>query len=134
METIVKVCAVADSTVVLLARVKKSDNTYLIQSDVTSVRVDLYDLTAGTGGTTIRTPVDATGTTISDGSAFDTPATTSVVYNALQTDSRWSVDSTGYNVAYKITPPLIDHIYEARLTFALTDADHLVLAYQITAK
>ena len=77
-----QVCAVAGSTVALLARVKKpSDATYITQATVGSVRVDVYEMDGDTA-----TPVDSDGEEITDGSAYATPADTDVVFDALQTD------------------------------------------------
>jgi hypothetical protein len=141
---VTKVCAVAGSTVVLMARLKKSDDTYVVPNDVTSVRVDAYEdlyptyaaapLTPyGNFNQTIRTPVNSAGVPITDGSAYATPAVSSVVFNTPQTDSRWELDSTGYNVAYTITAPVYHQQLDVRITFTLTTGDTLVLAYLIDA-
>jgi hypothetical protein len=145
MKIITPVEAIAQSTIALVARVKKSDGTYLLPTDATTIRVDLYDLAdefsqpqlSSTGTIippTVRTPVDDTGTPITDGSAYDSPAASEVVFSTLQTDGRWTLDSTGYNVCYKIATPLQDHIYEVRITFSLSNADTLIVAWQIDSQ
>ena len=64
----------------LLARVYDESRTLINQSSVSTITYKVMD---GTGN------VDATGS----------QTVGSVVFNSLQNDSRWSVDSVGYNFA-----------------------------------
>ena len=134
MENVIyKLTAIASSNIVLMARLKKSDNTYVVQADVSSIRIDLYQINDG-----IRTSVDATNTAITDGSAYASPSVSSVIHDTLQTDSRWTGssdgDSTGYNLAYEIAAPAMDQTFEVRLTLTLTSGKKEVVVYQIDSK
>src|SRR4051794_21337661 len=91
---------VAESTIVLLAQVVDSTDNYLIQSDVESIEVVINDM----GGSTPEQVGEA-----------DEPSVSDVVFDTLQTDSRWTQDSIGYNVAYKTAMPERDKQYEVRI-------------------
>lgn len=70
------------SAAVLLARVLGPNGLPIVQADVSTIAVKVWDSGAATqvGATLNPAPID-------------------VVYNALQLDARWSADGTGYNVA-----------------------------------
>ena len=72
-----------DSAVYLMARVVGRDAAVLTQSDISSITARFY-------------AVDTETEIISDVSL--TPS--SVLFNSLQTDAKWTVDSTGYNFGY----------------------------------
>jgi hypothetical protein len=118
----------AGGTVVLLARLVRSDNVTVVQSDIISIRVDLYDTSCGS-----YTPVDVNGSKITDGSAFATPSAAAVISNTVTFDSRWKQDSVGWNSLYRIAPPIRDHQYQVRMTYALNNGDTLVDAFNIDA-
>lgn len=128
-QLITTVHAVAGSTVVLLARVTTTTAVNVVQADVTSVRVDVNEVTDAN-----LIPVDEEGEEVTDGSAYQTPVVADVVFNTLQTDSRWDVDSTGYNVAYKFTAPKRDKTYDVRVTLAMENGDTLVLPFEVISK
>jgi hypothetical protein len=74
-----------DAPAFIMARLVDSDGTYIVQSDVSSVEVKVFDRYVSD-----TTPAySATGIT---------PA--SVIFNTLQTDSRWDKDSIGYNFGH----------------------------------
>jgi hypothetical protein len=122
-------CVFADGTFVILARVVKKDNTNITQAATSSVRVDVYELDEDD-----RTAVDSTGAEITTGAAFDTPDKTVVIFDALQTDSRWTKDSTGYDFAYAMILPDWDKQYEVRITITTTDGQKLVIVRHFNTK
>ena len=64
----------------LMARVVGPDAANITQAGTTSITWAAYDVVAGGAAT-----------------ASDTLTVSSVVFDTLQTDARWTVDSTGYN-------------------------------------
>ena len=58
-----------------------------VQADVASITRKIFDLSSATPTTALETT---------------TPAVASVIFNALQTDARWTEDSTGYNFKQRI--------------------------------
>jgi hypothetical protein len=130
-------CVIAGSTVLLMARVKKIDNTYLTLATTSAIRVDVYELDDP------KIHVDEAGVEIdanSDGTydAFDEPAKTAVFDDTLQTDSRWTDsadgDSTGFNVAYAIALPTSNEAYDVRITITASDGHDYVIAWNINAE
>lgn len=93
-DVIAKAIILENSTAVCMARVRKSDGTYVVQSDLTSVTANVYNLR--------------------DHSLAGTPTTTvaGTVYDSLQTtDARWLAaggDSVGMNVAVTVDGSLLD--------------------------
>jgi hypothetical protein len=113
-----------------MARVVDVDDDPILQADVDSIRVDLLDMTDPSD----PTPVDSTGTEITDGSAYSEPDEADVVFDTYQTDSRWTKDSTGYNFAYAMAVPTRDVSYEVRITITLTSGNTQVAVWTINAK
>lgn len=68
-----------DSAAILLARVRDQDGTLIEQTDIESVACTITDITLGIE---VSTPTYT---------VYD------VIYNELQTDSRWTADDIGYN-------------------------------------
>ncbi len=123
---------IAGNTGVLMARVVDVDNTSLTQDDVSSITVSLYELDGDT-----RINVDLDGEEIDEDAAdqyADQPEAADVVFDTLQTDSRWTDDSTGYNVAYNIAAPVIGKTYEVRLTITTTGDNTLVIVRQLVSR
>lgn len=75
-----------DSTFFLLARVLGTDGTAIQQADVNSITYKIFNLSVDS------TTPDSSGTLTVGDSIFDT----------LQTDARWDVDSVGYNFRWQI--------------------------------
>lgn len=97
-----------------MARITGGDGNNIAQADVSSIAFSVYDL-ADT----------------SAASATGTLAVASVVFDALQTDSRWTVDSTGYNFAWDVAYTIFadgDTTYRLEVTFSPASGDpfHLV--------
>ena len=73
-----------DSGFHLMARIVGDDAAVITQSDISSIAYSVHDK--------------------SDGSETATGSLTvaNVVYDTLQTDSRWTVDATGYNFRWAV--------------------------------
>lgn len=76
-----------DSSVVLMARILHTDRNPIQQADFGSITIKAYDL-ADTSTTTYAA----------------TLVVADVIFDTLQTDARWTKDSTGYNFR-TIAPP-----------------------------
>jgi hypothetical protein len=97
MSGIKYVKVIEDSAFSLMARVVGSNGVLITQADITSIAYSVVKISDGT--------VIGTGSlTVAD-----------VVFDTLQTDKRWSEDSTGYNVLITPNPTLIP---EGGVTYA----------------
>jgi hypothetical protein len=76
-----------DGGATCLARVHGNDAAAITQATISTITYKLYDVT----GATPTTVVTSASLTVA-----------SVVYDALQTDSRWTADGTGYNFAHTV--------------------------------
>lgn len=77
-----------DGEATIMARVVGADGTAVQQADVTSIGYQIFNLMSGTPDTAVKTGTYTIAT---------------VVFDTLQTDARWTVDSTGYN--FRATHP-----------------------------
>lgn len=94
-----------DSAVTCMARYETEDATNLQQADMTSIAWKLFD------------SADLSAV-VTNGSGTLTVA--DVVFDTLQTDDRWSVDSTGYNFKTSISQTLLNtggKVYQFWLLF-----------------
>jgi hypothetical protein len=125
-----KCLAIEGSTIVLMARLQNSDGTYTNQAAVTSISVEVDDIS----GTPYR--VDNTGAAklVTDLTPYESPAVASVISNTLTVDSRWTKDATGFNLAYKFKPPLRDHTYQVRITLLMANGDTLVAMFEVRTR
>ena len=91
-----------DGAVTYMARILGNDGAAITQATLSSIACGVYT----TDGTEIATP---------------SVVVASTVYDTLQTDdARWTVDSTGYNVAFTVPPtafPSADTDYDIEFTF-----------------
>jgi len=107
-----------DSGLVCMARVIGEDAENLVQADVSSIDCTVTHLPTG---------------------AFTEPDVTvsSAVFNTLQTDSRWTVDSTGYNFRFTVPAASFAKAGKARVEFKFTPASgqpfHVVFDVQVSA-
>ena len=111
----------------LMARVVGSDAVALTQSDIASIAYSIWDLSA-------------TGTVVNSGSL----TVANVIFDALQTDARWTADSTGYNFRWQPAGSLfpafdpaagaVDDSKTFRLEIVLTDtaAAEIALLFELT--
>lgn len=77
-----------DSGPQLMARVVKDAGTAIAQSDISSIVYHVYDTRDLTTDLAQNSPL-----TVS-----------SVVFDSLQTDARWTEDDTGYNFRFQMDP------------------------------
>lgn len=114
---IAKAVVIEDSAAVLLARVLKASGAPIVQADVSSISVKVFDA----------------GEASQVGSTY-TPTVSAVVYNTLQTDSRWSEDTTGYNLAIALAgsywPTAGRYQAEVKITPVSGDAFYVVFALE----
>ncbi len=101
---------------------------------MSSVRVDVCEVDDDT-----FTPVDSDGDELEaddDGefTAYEEPAVTEVVEDTLQTDARWTKDSTAYNVAYKFEAPLRGKLYDVRVKLTMACGDTLVVPFAVVSR
>lgn len=100
-----------DSGVSLMARIQGNDAANVQQADITSIKRSVYD-----GETIIG--LDVTLTLVD------------VVFDTLQTDARWTFDSTGYNFKDDVVAtvfPVGDKVY--RVEYKFTPASGAVFHY-----
>lgn len=102
----------------LLCRLKDTSGSYATQSTFSGIVLDIYD--------------------VDDPDNLVVPQVTlvvaSTVYNTLQTDSRWTVDNTGYNFAYATLSthtPRPDTQYRLKFTCTQTDGRQLKFVFEI---
>ena len=101
-----------DSGCYLMARIRGTDAANIVQADISSIDLAIH---------------------CSDGTdnAVGAIVVSSVVFNTLQTDARWTVDSTGYNFRYNATAAQLDdggrvYTYEFKITPASGQVFHVV--------
>ncbi len=79
-----------NGSVTMLARVVGADAANITQADISSVAYSVYTLDEDDQDSlTVVTGHDATAITVS-----------ALIYDTLQTDDLWSIDSTGYNFSH----------------------------------
>ena len=81
-----------DSGASLMARITGNDATNIQQADVTTIAYTVSSL---------ATDAD-TGVVTGTETATGTLTVSSVVFDTLQTDARWTLDSTGYNFRWDV--------------------------------
>lgn len=112
---------IEDSGVRWMARILGQSGSAIVQADVSSIVYSVYDKSDTTAAT-------ATGTlTVSD-----------VIYNALQTDSRWGKDTTGYNFGWNVPASIFatgnkTYRIEVKITPASGEPIHIVRDFPVVA-
>jgi len=104
--TIHTLSAFEDSGFSLMALLKGTDAENVEQADISSIAYSVYDLS-------------------STGSSTDTGTLTvaSVIFDSLQTDSRWSTDAVGYNFRWDVPASIVaDGAKSYRIEIAFTPA------------
>lgn len=112
--------AFEDGGATLMARVTGWNAADIVQSDISSIHYSVYDRTAETS------VVSATALTVS-----------AVVFNTLQTDARWSVDSEGYNFRHTVPASALpngDRLYRVEYKFTPASGEVFFLAFDIQAQ
>jgi len=120
---VTKVVVWADTGVILMARIQGSDAANIAQADITSIRYGIYDLSSST-------PL----TELSDSAAL---VVADVVFDTLQTDSRWDTDSTGYNFRHTVASTTLtggDHKYGVKYSFVPASGQAFMVPFEVWAK
>ena len=100
-----------DTPAVCMSRVVGTDNTVVAQADISTITCAVYDLSGATPDTAVISPAQVVADTV-----FDT----------LQTDARWTEDSTGYNFRSTVAAtgfPTGNHRYRVEFKFTDTSAN-----------
>lgn len=108
-----------DGGATCLARIVGLSGSNITQAVVSSIACTVYDVT---GAVSIITP----SITVS-----------SVVFDTLQTDSRWDVDSTGFNFAHALPAtafPTYGHVYRVEYKFAPVSGAAYYVVFEVTAQ
>lgn len=104
-----------DSGCTVMARIAGSNNVNLIITDVTSITTRVFDLDSATPGTAAASPALVVAT---------------VFFSTLQTDGRWTYDSTGYNFRHQFVSTTFatgDHRYRIEITLDLASGENMTL-------
>ncbi len=104
----------------LMARVLGNAGAAVAQADISSIAYTIYDL-------------DDTSSSSSDGSL----TVANVVYDTLQTDARWSKDSTGYNFGWSAGAALFrdgGKVYQVEVEFTPASGENFVHVFLVTVK
>ncbi|MGI4815808.1 MAG: hypothetical protein ACRYGG_21070 [Janthinobacterium lividum] len=119
----------AGSTVVLLARVVRSDLAYAQITDVASVGVFLVDQDDDEDLNRNRCYLGQPAVVLVP---ILSPSPADVVFDSLQTDARWGRrDSLGYNVAVKLGMPTVAGDYDCRISLTMSNGDVQVVRYSL---
>lgn len=111
-----------DAAIQCLARVTGLAGAAITQTSLSSITYKIFDL----NGATPNTPISSGTLTIA-----------SVVFDALQTDARWTLDTTGYNFRHAHVPtafPIGDHTYRIEYVFTPTNGDAFPGVFEVYAK
>ena len=105
--------AMKNGSAILLARVVGSDAQPIVQADVASAEYSLYRLDhQDADSRQAVTGHDGVSLTVSE-----------VIFNSLQTDSLWTVDSTGYNFR---------HVLDVSANQAFANVGSYLVEFQLT--
>lgn len=114
-----------DSPARFMARVEGLDGANILQSTISSIACSVFDEDSATPDTAIATP-----SIVVNDSVFDTLQTTAL-------DSRWTVDSTGYNFAHDMPAtsfPDGDHNYRIEYIFTPSTGDAFPVVFSHLAR
>lgn len=108
-----------DSGAYLMARVLGGDGSAVAQADISSIAYSVYDMD--------DTSSPATGTL----------TVANVVYDSLQTDSRWTEDTTGYNFGWSAPASLFpsgSKVYLVEIALTPASGEVLHVKYKVTTR
>ena len=114
-----------DGGATLLARIIDNDSTALKQADIDgtgTIKYYLYDEDSNTPDTAVTT------TTLNEAT---------VIKDTLQTDDRWTVDSTGYNFIHVIAASELSsggHRYRAEVIFTPDAGEAFPAVFKLNAQ
>lgn len=116
-----------NGSAVLMARVVNASGQYLNQASVSSIEYSIYELTTNDpSGLSVVTGHDAVSLTVSD-----------VVFDSLQTDDTWTVDSDGYNFRHEIDVstneafPNAGKVYQVRYELTPVTGQKTIFRFQL---
>lgn len=109
-----KLTVFEDTGFSLMARIQGTDAKDVQQADVSSIAYSVYDLSS-TGS-----PTDTGSLTVA-----------TVIYDTLQTDSRWDIDTTGYNFKWDVPASHVadgakNYRFEIAFTPAIGEVYHAI--------
>lgn len=113
-----------DGGAAIMGRVQIHDGSNAQQADITSITYSVFDVTGKTPDTAISGHSGAS-LTVAD-----------VIFDALQTDSRWTKDTTGYNFRQNIAAtafPTGNHVYEVEYKFTPATGEVFWVKYSLPA-
>ena len=116
--TIHKLAVFEDTGFSLMARIQGTDAEDIQQADISSIAYSVYDLSS-------------TGSPTTTGSL----TVSNVVFDTLQTDSRWNTDTTGYNFRWDVPasiPADGAKNYQIEIAFTPTSGEVYHAVYQVT--
>ena len=105
-----------DTAITCMARIQGDDAANITQSNVTAITLKTF-LNYGTAATSTTT------LTVAD-----------VVFDALQTDARWTKDATGYNFRYQIPSSVFDtgdSTYRCEFLFDMNSQPDLFVIFSV---
>lgn len=124
----IRATAFQDSSKTLLARVVGADAAAVKQADIASIEYTIYALAStGLRGDAVEGH-EAVELTVAD-----------TIYDTLQTDDRWTKDTTGYNFAHELDVsehaafPTAGVEYLVEVTLTPTTGQILIVRYRIAA-
>lgn len=107
------------ASVQIMARIYGNAGTVITQATISSVLVRVYDMADSAATYTLTA----------------SPTVASTVYDTLQTDARWTEDSTGYNFLYAIAGTAFPDprtTYQIQITLTPTSGNEIRVAHQHT--
>lgn len=105
-----------------MARVSGQDGAAITQASLSSITCKVFDISTSTPDGVVATPTVTISTSV-----FDT----------LQTDARWTKDSTGYNFRHSLAASVFatgDHVYRVEYKLAPTSGEAFWLAFELYSK
>jgi hypothetical protein len=107
--------------VALMARLRNPAGVYVTQASLASISYTLFDL--GSDNPTPTVPTSSGSLTIS-----------SVIFDALQLDARWTIDTIGYDFLWLMPGALLVNApteYRMKVLFTGTDGNVYPAVYQL---
>lgn len=107
-----------DTGLVCMARLVTDANVNVVQADISSIAYSVFDLVTRTADV-----ISGTSLTVS-----------AVIFDTLQTDARWSTDSTGYNFRWTVPAtafPTGGRSYRVEFKFTPASGQVFFVSYEV---